>query len=257
VRAECSHLPARARVLTCTPVAARTNLRRGLSADLLAFLDESPLERDSVLAAVRRFAEMLPSGASVVDLGAGDAPYRELFGHVSYLTVDWGHSPHEDAADVDVVASVDNLPFEDGTFDAAMLTQVLEHVPAPEEAVREAHRVVREGGALLVTVPFIWEEHERPFDFYRYSSAGVRQLLEGAGFSEVTVRPRTDCFTTLAQLMRNVAWAMGTAPDGLDDDRKEAAALLNRLSDAVLALAPLDAQQIFPLGWEVVARRGG
>jgi SAM-dependent methyltransferase len=243
--------------LTCTSVAPSPNPRRGLSADLLAFLDESPLERDSVLAAVRRFAELLPPGASVVDLGAGDAPYRELFPHVSYTTVDWGHSPHEAAFAVDVVASVDALPFEAATFDAAMLTQVLEHVPAPELAVREAHRVVRAGGALLVTVPFIWEEHERPFDFYRFSSAGVRHLLESAGFIDVTVRPRTDCFSTLAQLMRNVGWAMGQAPDGLDARRKEAAELLSRLSEAVLALAPLDAQQIFPLGWEAVGRRAG
>jgi SAM-dependent methyltransferase len=236
---------------------ALPNPRRGLSAGLLGFLDESPLERDSVLAAVRRFAEMLPPGSRVVDLGAGDAPYRELFGHVSYVTVDWGHSPHEDADAVDVVASLDTrLPFDDGAFDAAMLTQVLEHVPAPEIVVSEAHRVIRAGGSLLVTVPFVWEEHERPFDFYRYSSGGVRHLLEHAGFTEVVVRPRTDCFSTLAQLMRNVGWAMGRAPDGLDDARREASELLTRLSDAVAALAPLDAQHIFPLGWEAVARRG-
>jgi SAM-dependent methyltransferase len=232
------------------------NLRRGLSRDLLEFLDESPLERDSVLAAVREFAERLPPGARVVDLGAGDAPYRELFGHVSYLTVDWGHSPHEEAASVDVVASVDTLPFEDETFDAAMLTQVLEHVRTPDVAVREAHRVLREGAPLLVTVPFIWEEHERPFDFYRYSSAGVHHLLADAGFTEIAVRARTDCFSTLAQLMRNVGWAMGRAPDGLDAKRAEAAELLSRLSEAVAAMAPLDAQRIFPLGWEAVARRG-
>ena len=58
------------------------------------------------------------------------------------------------------------------------------------------------------------------------------------------------------QLMRNVGWAMGQAPDGRDAERREAAELLNRLSDAVLALAPLDAQHIFPLGWEAIARRG-
>jgi SAM-dependent methyltransferase len=239
------------------PMIDAPNLRRGLSANLLEFLDESPLERDSVLAAVRGFAEKLPSGSSVVDLGAGDAPYRELFGHVSYLTVDWGHSPHEEAAGVDVVASVDTLPFEDETFDAAMLTQVLEHVRTPDVAVREAHRVLRKGGPLLVTVPFVWEEHERPFDFYRYSSAGVHHLLEDAGFTAIVVRARTDCFSTLAQLMRNVGWAMGRAPDGLDARRAEAAELLNRLSEAVLAMAPLDAQRIFPLGWEAAARKAG
>jgi hypothetical protein len=49
---------------------------------------------------------------------------------------------------------------------------------------------------------------------------------------------------------------MGRAPDGLDAKREEAAELLNRLSTAVAELAPLDTQQIFPLGWEATARRG-
>ena len=59
----------------------RAAVRRGLSSSLLAFVNESPLERESVLAAVRRFADGLPPGARVLDIGAGDAPYRELFDH--------------------------------------------------------------------------------------------------------------------------------------------------------------------------------
>jgi SAM-dependent methyltransferase len=233
------------------------NARRGLSTALLTFLDESPLERESILVAVRRFADGLPAGSKVVDLGAGDGPYRELFAHVHYSTVDWDNSPHEDAAAVDIVSSIDSLPFEDGTFDAAMLTQVLEHVPSPEDVLRETFRVLRPDGSLLATVPFVWEEHEQPFDFYRYSSEGVRHLLESTGFVDVRVTARTDCFTTLAQLLRNVGWAMGRAPDGLDDQREQAAAELQRISNDVIALAPLDAQRVFPLGWDAVARRGG
>src|ERR1700754_684513 len=132
---------------------ASTDTRRGLSASLLRFLDESPLEREPVLASVRVFADALAPGTQVVDLGAGDGPYRELFGHVAYTTVDWGNSPHEDAAAVDLQASLTGpLPFGDGSFDAAMLTQVLEHVPEPSGVVAEVHRILRPGGRLLVTV---------------------------------------------------------------------------------------------------------
>jgi SAM-dependent methyltransferase len=237
-------------------MATSPNLRRGLSAELLSFLDESSLERESVVAAVRRFADQLPVGVRVIDLGAGDSPYREPFSHVDYVTVDWANSPHEDAAAVTATASLDALPFEDRSFDAAMLTQVLEHVPSPTLALAEAFRVLRSGAPLLVTVPFIWEEHERPFDFFRYASAGVRQLLETAGFTDVSVRPRTDCFSSLAQLMQNMRWAMGRAPDGRDGEREQAASVLDRLSREVLAFAPLDAQWIFPLGWEATGRRG-
>jgi SAM-dependent methyltransferase len=229
--------------------------RRGLSSTLLAFVDESPLERESVLSAVRRFADGLPPEARVLDIGAGDAPYRELFDRCEYVTVDWANSPHEDANDVDITTSIDNLPIDDCTFDAVLSTQVLEHVLAPVDVLREAHRVLREGGALLITAPFVWEEHERPFDFQRFSSAGVSHALQSAGFVDIDVRARTDYFTTLAQLMRNARWAMGRAPDGLDSKREDVAELLDGLADRLTDLAPLDVERIFPLGWEATAWR--
>jgi SAM-dependent methyltransferase len=230
-------------------------VRRGLSRSLLAFVDESPLERESILAAVRRFADGLPVGARVLDIGAGDGPYRELFDRAEYVTVDWANSPHENASATDVVASADSLPIEDASFDAALLTQVLEHVPAPVDVLREAHRVLRAGGALLVTVPFVWEEHEKPFDFQRLSSSGVAHALEAAGFAEISVRPRNDYFTTLAQLMRNARWAIGRAPDGLDPKREDVAALLDDMAARLTGLAPLDVGLVFPLGWEATAWR--
>jgi SAM-dependent methyltransferase len=230
-------------------------VRRGLSRALLDFVDESPLERESILAAVRRFADGLPAGARVLDIGAGDGPYRELFGHCDYVTVDWANSPHEDAAETDVVASADSLPLEDGTFDAALSTQVLEHVRAPIDVLREAYRVLRVGGPLLVTMPFVWEEHEQPFDFQRFSSSGVWNALETAGFTDIILRPRNDYFTTLAQLMRNARWAIGRAPDGLDEKREDVAALLDGMADRLTDLAPLDVALVFPLGWEATAWR--
>jgi len=233
----------------------RAAVRRGLSRSLLAFVDENPLERESVLAAVQRFSDGLPPGARVLDIGAGDAPYRELFDHCEYITVDWANSPHEDAATVDIASSIDDLPIEDASFDAVLSTQVLEHVAAPIDVLREAHRVLRVGGALLVTVPFVWEEHEQPFDFQRFSSSGVSHALESAGFADISVRPRNDYFTTLAQLMRNARWAIGRAPDGLDQRREDASALLDSLADQVIDLAPLDVERVFPLGWEATAWR--
>jgi hypothetical protein len=73
-------------------------------------------------------------------------------------------------------------------------------------------------------------------------------LMEDAGFREVDVQPRTDCFTSLAQLLQNVGNAMKRAPDGRDTDR-EAARLLSTLADRLVGLAGLDVNHIFPLGF--------
>jgi SAM-dependent methyltransferase len=214
-----------------------------------------PYERRSILDFMIRSAREIPPGARVADVGAGDAPYRELFAHAEYVTIDWAQSPHEGAREVDIEASADAIPVEDGFFDAVLCTQLLEHVPDPAAVVGELHRVIRSGGRLFLTVPLVWELHELPHDYYRYTQAGLTHLLESAGFADVTVEPRNDAFTTLAQLMLNVGHAMGRAPDGLNERREAAAALLAELAGQVAELAPLDARRILPLGYSATARR--
>jgi SAM-dependent methyltransferase len=226
----------------------------GVSEDLRSFVEDMPYERRSILQFVSQIADSLPFGARVLDVGAGDAPYRELFDHCEYRTSDWGNSLH--ALDVDMIASADALPVEDACLDAVLLTQVLEHVPDPAAVLGEAARVLRPGGTVAVTVPFVWELHELPFDFWRYTPASLSQLLEGAGFVDVAVAPRSDCFTTVAQLLHNLRWAMGDADDGRSGERAAAAEVLDELAERVAALAPLDARGVLPLGWTARAVRG-
>ncbi|MCW2954494.1 MAG: type 11 methyltransferase [Conexibacter sp.] len=231
--------------------------RLGVSERLRTFVKEMAGERDSILRFVAEVARSLPAGARVMDVGAGDAPYRELFAHAEYVTVDWAESVHEDASASDVIASADALPLGDGTFDAALLTQVLEHVPEPTRVLHELFRVLRPGGQVFVTAPLAWELHEAPRDFYRYTRFGLQHLAQHAGFVEIEVTERTDSFTTLGQLMRNVAYTMGRAPDGLDGRREQASAALLRLAPEIERLAPLDVARLLPLGYALVARKPG
>ncbi len=228
---------------------------RGVSETLRKFVDEMPYERWSIFEFVAEAARSLPAGARVADVGAGDAPYRELFAHTRYITVDWEGSEHIAAPASDVVSSADALPVEDSSFDALLLTQVLEHVPDPAAVLSELWRVLAPGGRLFLTAPLAWELHEQPHDYYRYTSFGLEYLVAAAGFEDVEVRARNDCFTTMAQLLLNIRYAMGRAPDGLDPLREEAAQALTDLAEQVAALAPLDSRRIFPLGYSVTARR--
>jgi SAM-dependent methyltransferase len=237
--------------------AEATDDTRGLSEELRRFVAEQPYERSSILAFVRRSADGLAPGSRVLDLGAGDAPYRELFEHVEYVTLDWELSVHGGASASDVVASGEEIPLEDESFDAALMTQVLEHVREPARVLGELHRVLRPSGRLFLTVPLVWELHELPHDFYRYTSAGVEHLLGGAGFEQIELHARNDCFTTLAQLMRNIAAIMGSAEDGLDRRRAAAAGVLVELAEQIAELAPLDARRVLPLGYTAAAVRSG
>jgi SAM-dependent methyltransferase len=224
------------------------------SAALRAFVAEAPLERAAILAFVAEAAAALPRGSRVLDAGAGDAPYRELFGGHDYVTADWSNSPHAGGRDADVVAPLDALPLRDASFDAVVCTQVLEHVPRPATVLAELGRVLRPGGRLWLTVPFVGELHEEPFDFYRYTPYALRELLAEAGFRGTDVRPLGGYFTALAQLSRNCGPAIGAAGQG--DLARRAVAAAGRLAARALpALDRLDRRRALPVGWACTAAR--
>jgi len=68
------------------------------------------------------------------------------------------------------------------TFDIAINTNVWEHEKDPFEAMQSLYNVMNPGGVMLFTVPFTAPYHGVPFDFYRYTKAGVTHLLERAGW---------------------------------------------------------------------------
>jgi SAM-dependent methyltransferase len=222
---------------------------------LHAFINECPLERRPILSFVQRAANELGRGAVVLDVGAGDAPYRELFNHCEYITSDWAGSQHEAAAGVSLVAEAHRIPLDSASVDAILMTQVLEHLPEPQRALDEAARLLRPSGKIYVSVPFVWELHEVPFDFWRFTPFSLERLLRAAGFDDIAISPRNDCFATLAQLLQNVGAAMGRAPDGRDEERIQAGELLSDLAEQLSSLGELDVAGLLPLGWTATGHR--
>jgi SAM-dependent methyltransferase len=226
-----------------------------ISPQLRTFTEELSLERRSILNFVARCAGELERGARVLDAGAGDAPYRELFGHCDYVTTDWTRSIHPGARNADVIASLAGLPVPDASFDAVLCTQVLEHVDDPGAVVSELHRVLRPGARLWLTVPLVWPLHEEPFDFFRYTPYSLTNLLAQAGFVDVYVAPRNGYFATIAQLLRIAPDAVGWQDDRGGPPRARLFEDLRRLADQLEAFEDLDDRRIFPLGYQATARR--
>jgi SAM-dependent methyltransferase len=229
----------------------------GLSDTLQVFVRGAPFVRQPILSYVRDLAASLPAGATVVDVGAGEAPYRELFAHCEYTTVDWENSVHPGASRSTVISPADDIALPDRCADAVLLTEVLEHVPEPSRVLAELYRILRPGGTALITVPFVWELHEVPYDYWRFTPSSLRRLMQDAGFIDNLVEARNDCFSTAAQVLRNLAIVMGRSGDATDVQRDAVIAECNAVSDEVAKLAPLDVEWILPLGWAVTARRPG
>jgi SAM-dependent methyltransferase len=136
---------------------------------------------------------------ALYDLGAGETPYRQFFlQHAQrYVAVDWAGSYHSGA--LDVVADLNlPLPVDSAVADTVVSLSVLEHLREPRLMLAEAFRILKPGGSLVLQVPWQWHIHEAPYDYFRYTSYGLRCLLEGCGFADITVEPQSGIFTTLA-----------------------------------------------------------
>jgi len=124
----------------------------------------------------------------MIDVGCGRQPYRHLFEVDEYCGVELDTEFNRRTKKADFFYDGKTLPFQAEHFDALLCNQVLEHVPDDEAFVAELVRVVKPGGFLVLTAPFVWDEHEQPYDFKRYTSFGMRALLERHGLCVVDFR---------------------------------------------------------------------
>ncbi len=144
------------------------------------FLNPFYFCRTGLYAAIAGLAPML--SGRLLDVGCGTKPYRALFNVSEYvgLDIDSARSRQRGVADCFYEGNV--FPFPDESFDSIICSQVLEHVFNPDEFLSEIARVLKVNGEIIITVPFVWDEHLQPFDYARYSSFGLRALLERQGF---------------------------------------------------------------------------
>lgn len=129
----------------------------------------------------KRFADMLPAGSLVLDAGAGEQPYRELFGHTQYESADFERVDKPYAKST-YVCDLTAIPVEMARFDAVICNQVLAHLPRPIIMLKEVNRILKPGGHVIFTMPLFYEETEAPFDFYRYTQFAHRYMFKEAGF---------------------------------------------------------------------------
>jgi SAM-dependent methyltransferase len=155
--------------------------------------------RKAIFRSVRNNALFL--GGRLLDFGCGSKPYRHLFTVTEYVGLDVAQSGHiHSDGDVDVFYDGGVIPFVDQAFDSCFSSEVFEHIFDLDYSLSEICRVLKPGGRALFVVPFVWDEHEIPYDFARYSSFGLRFLMEKHGFKLVRMEKTAHFFTVIAQL---------------------------------------------------------
>jgi SAM-dependent methyltransferase len=183
------------------------------------------------------FAKQLPPGSLMLDVGAGNAPYKHLFAHVQYESVDFQKVDKEYAKSTYVADICERIPVEDGRFDFVLFNQVMEHLKEPDKALAELHRVLVPGGRLLCTVPLFYEEHETPYDFFRYTQFAHRIMFPAAGFHIEKIEWLEGFFGTCGYMLETMYRYTPVTVDGTSNDAWWARAFLAGFRPISLAAA--------------------
>lgn len=123
----------------------------------------------------------LPEGNLILDAGCGSQQYRPLCSHLNYrgqdfgqyttdtssgFTSDMGGSDGYKYGNLDYVGDIWRINEQDQTFDAILCTEVFEHIPFPNETLKEFSRLLKPGGKLILTLPSNCLRHMDPYYFY-------------------------------------------------------------------------------------------
>ncbi len=138
----------------------------------------------------------------ILDIGCGKKPYKDLFAGEEYIGIDIQGGGHTDSEKtVNAYYDGTKIPFKDQTFDITICTQVLEHADDANALIAECSRVMKPDAKLFLTMPFVYPEHEIPFDFRRFTKFGHEKICKENGLNIVEIQKTTGLFGTFAQLL--------------------------------------------------------
>ena len=202
----------------------------------------------------------LSAGSYVIDIGGYSAGKRGHFdiANVPVRTISVNVSvAKRPTVQGDALA----LPFADCTFDAAICSEVVEHVPDARALLRETRRVLKPGGRFLLCAPFMYQIHGDPDDFARYTDSYLRRGLVDLGFRVLSVERHGAFWSVIADMLRSAA----CEHDGRSLQARISRRVLRSIMPAVKRFAVTSDSHVAPgayferftTGFGIIAARSG
>ncbi|WP_169457983.1 class I SAM-dependent methyltransferase [Ottowia thiooxydans] len=139
---------------------------------------------------------------TVLDIGCANRWIeRHLVSGTRYIGLDyWETGKNLYEARPDIFADAACLPMAAQSCDTVILLEVLEHIKTPQEALQETSRVLRPGGHLLLSMPFLYPIHDAPHDYQRLTKHGLERDLANAGLEIVSIEQKQSSLESAAVL---------------------------------------------------------
>jgi len=156
---------------------------------------------------MKNISTKFPSKIKVLDVGAGNKPYENLFTDCTYESCE-----HEIIHKETNVSNDDHtfycditkkIPKVDNCYDLIICNEVLEHINEPSLALDEFYRILKPEGKLIITAPQCYGLHQEPYNYFNYLSYGLEYLLKKSKFKGITIKPLGGSFHLLGKLLNN------------------------------------------------------
>ncbi len=126
----------------------------------------------------------------ILDVGCGRKSLLDYLPKgVNYVGLDYPPTSALYGGNPNVYSDAESLPFAEFAFDTVVCLEVLEHLKEPERALCEARRVLSSGGAVVISVPFLYPIHDAPNDFRRFTMHGIELMAESSNLSVASIHP--------------------------------------------------------------------
>ena len=162
----------------------------------------------------------IKKGSKILDAGAGELQYKRYCTHLEYVSQDFGQydgkgdsaglqTSEWDNTKLDIVSDITNIPVSDASFDAVMCIEVFEHIPEPIKAIKEFSRILKRGGALILTAPVCSLTHFAPYYFYNgYSRYFYERILRENRFEIKELTYNGNWFEYIAQELHRLPYML-------------------------------------------------
>lgn len=159
------------------------------------------LRRQYVDEFLTRKIETAKPGKKLLDVGGIKKDLRGAF-DISSRQLDVIAINISSSKGLDVLADARQLSLRSDFFDWVVCSEVLEHVDQPSKVLQEIFRVLRPGGNLLITVPFLFRIHADPNDVGRYTQFFWQEQLTALGFNDLSIEKQGLLWSVAVDMLR-------------------------------------------------------